>query len=121
MARTGLIFTPTAVETIRGLADQGKSAPEIASAIGSTPGSVRVKCCQLKIKLPRRGRPPILLHSLDRQNGGRKLVVHMSSSDYASLKWKAAYLKKSSDELATKLLEAIINSNIYEAVLDEDE
>ena len=57
MPRRGQVFTPRAVKIIRGLADQGKSASEIADVIGSTPASVRVRCCQLKIKLPRRGRP----------------------------------------------------------------
>ena len=58
MSRQPAIFTPTAVEIIRGLARQGRSAPEIADAIGSTPASVRAKCSLLKIRL-RRGRPGI--------------------------------------------------------------
>ena len=49
------VFTPSAINTIRGLAGQGKSASEIAEVIGSTTGSVRVKCSQLKIKLRRQG------------------------------------------------------------------
>jgi hypothetical protein len=57
MPRRGQVFTPKAVKIIRGLADQGRSASEIANVIGSTPASVRVRCCQLKIKLFRRGRP----------------------------------------------------------------
>jgi hypothetical protein len=48
------VFTPTAIESIRELAGQGRSASEIADAIGSTAASVRVKCCQLKINI----RPP---------------------------------------------------------------
>jgi hypothetical protein len=48
------VFTQTAINTIRILAARGKSAAEIAMAIGSTPASVRVKCCQLKISLRRR-------------------------------------------------------------------
>jgi hypothetical protein len=49
MPRRSDIFTPAAVRMIRRLAEQGQSAAEIAEAIGSTPGSVRVKCCRLKI------------------------------------------------------------------------
>src|SRR6202035_2769338 len=45
------VFTPSTINTIRGLAGQGKSASEIAEVIGSTTGSVRVRCSQLKIKL----------------------------------------------------------------------
>ena len=49
------VFTPSAINTIRGLAGQGKSASEIAEVVGSTTRSVRVKCSQLKIKLRRQG------------------------------------------------------------------
>jgi len=53
------VFTPSAIEIMRELASQGKTAAQIASAIGSTPASVRVKCCHLKIKVARRGRPTL--------------------------------------------------------------
>src|SRR5689334_8618062 len=57
MPRRSEIFTPAALRMVRRLAEQGQSAAEIAEAIGSTPGSVRVKCCRLKIRLrPARGR-----------------------------------------------------------------
>jgi hypothetical protein len=119
MSRQGQIFTPTTLEVIRGLADQGKTAPEIAYVIGSTPGSVRVKCCQFKIKLMRRGRPT-RLPSQQHYTVGQKVSVYLRPSEYAALKWKAAHMQKSAAELAAKLLEAIIGSNIFEAVLDED-
>jgi len=108
------VFTPSAINTLRGLVGQGKSASEIAGVIGSTAGSVRVKCSQLKIKLGRRGRP------------GRKrqmawqIVICLSDADYAALKRKAADMQKSAVKLSGELLEAIISSNIYEAVLDDD-
>lgn len=120
MARSKLrIFTPGAVEIIRELAGQGKSASEIADKIGSTAASVRVKCCQLKIQLARgrrslpRGRP--------RQFAEQNLVVCMRPAAYAAFKRKAAHMQKSADELARMLLEAIVSSNIYEAVLDDRE
>jgi DNA-binding CsgD family transcriptional regulator len=116
MPRHGIVFTPRAVETIRRLADHEKTAAEIADVIGSTAGSVRVKCSQLKIKLTRGRRRNIIL-----QIGRQKLTVYMRPSDCAALKWKAARLQRSSDELAADLLEAIISSDIYEAVLDEDD
>jgi hypothetical protein len=108
------VFTPSAINTIRRLVGQGKSASEIAGVIGSTAGSVRVRCSQLKIKLGRRGRP------------GRKgqiagqIVICLSDADYAALKRKAAEMQKSAIKLSGELLEAIISSNIYEAVLDDD-
>jgi hypothetical protein len=107
------VFTPAAINIIRELATQGKSASEIAKVIGSTPASVRVKCCHLKIELRRRKRPT-------RQIGWRSVVSYLHAADYAALKRKAAELEKSAGELAGELLKAIICSEIYEAVLDDD-
>jgi hypothetical protein len=111
------VFTPAAVKAVRELASQGKSASDIADAIGSTPASVRVKCCQLKIQLSRRGRPS-LVPNLSRHNEG-KLVVYMRPDNYDALKRRAAQMHKSPVELAGMLLEAIASANIFEAVLDE--
>jgi hypothetical protein len=105
------IFTPTTINTIRRLAAQGKSASQIAEVIGSTSASVRVKCCQQKIKLRRR-------HA--QQISGQGLVVYLHAADYATLKRKAADMQKSASELSGELLTAIIRSDIYEAVLDDD-
>lgn len=116
MPRRGQVFTPRAVKIIRGLADQGKSASEIADVIGSTPASVRVRCCQLKIKLPRRGRPT---RSRPPEMQERKVAVYVRSDVYAALHARAAHMHKSPDELAGMLLEAIAASDIYDAVLDQ--
>jgi hypothetical protein len=107
------IFTPTAINTIRVLAARGKSAAEIATVIGSTPASVRVKCCQLKISL-RRG------WQQARHIGGQSLVIYLQDADYAALKRKAAGMQKSTVELSGQLLRAVIRGDIYEAVLDDD-
>jgi hypothetical protein len=114
------VFTPAVIKSIRELATQGKSASEIAAAIGSTPASVRVKCCQLKIPLSRRGRPS-LVPSFPQRIGEHRLVIYMRPDDYAALKQKAAHLHKSPVELAGMLLEAIVSANIFEAVLDDHE
>lgn len=104
------IFTPSAINTIRMLAAQGKSTSQIAEVIGSTSASVRVRCCQLKIKLRRR-------HA--RQIERQSLVVYLHDADYAALQRKAANMQKSAGELSGELLTAIIRSNIYDAVLDD--
>ena len=119
MARHRHIFTPTVVEAIKGLAAQGKSAAEIAAVVGSTPASVRVKCSHFKIKLVRQ-------HLGSRRNelqlpSKRKLVVYLPPSIYSAMTRKAQGMRKSTVELAELLLRAIVNSNIYEAVLDEAE
>jgi ubiquitin len=118
MPRRGQVFTTRAVKIIRGLADQGRSASEIADVIGSTPASVRVRCCQLKIKLPRRGRAS-RSGSRPRDMQERKVAVYVCSDVYAALNAKAAHMQKSPDELAGMLLEAIAASDIYDAVLDQ--
>jgi hypothetical protein len=106
------VFTPAVVKDIRELASQGKSASAIAAAIGSTAGSVRVKCCHLKIQLSRRGRPCLYPDE-------HKLVLYMRPEDYAALKRKAAHKCKSPGELAGTLLEMIVNADLFQAVLDD--
>jgi hypothetical protein len=109
--RAPRIFTPSAISTVRRLAAQGKSASQIAEVIGSTSASVRVKCCHLKIKLRRR---------TARQISGQTLVVYLHDADYAALKRKATEMQKSTAELSSELLKAVIRSDIYGAVLDDD-
>jgi hypothetical protein len=106
------VFTPTAIDAIRVLAAQGKSAAEIAAAIGSTPASVRVKCCQLKISLRRRWEQALHIE-------GHRLIIYLQDADYAALKRKAADRQRSV-ELSGELLRAVIRGDIYEAVLDDD-
>jgi hypothetical protein len=108
------VFTPTVIKAIRELASQGKSASEIAAAIGSTAASVRVKCCQLKIQLSRRGRPCL-------RPSEHKLVLYMRPEDYTALKRKAVHKCKSPAELAGTLLEMIVSADIFQAVLDDRE
>jgi hypothetical protein len=107
------VFTQTAINTIRVLAAQGKSAAEIAVAIGSTPASVRVRCCQLKIPLRHRSQQASHI-------GGHSLVIHLPDADYAALKRKAIEMQRSTIELSSELLTAVIRGDIYEAVLDDD-
>jgi hypothetical protein len=114
------VFTPAAIQIVRELASQGKSASEIACVIGSTAASVRVRCCQLQVKLSRRGRPNSV--ETGRRDGGeQRLVVYMRPAEYAALARKAAHMQKSSVELVARLLEAIVGSDLYEAVLDNAE
>ena len=51
---------------------------------------------------------------------GQRLLICLSDADYAALKRKAADMQKSAVKLSGELLEAIISSDIYEAVLDDD-
>jgi hypothetical protein len=112
------VFTPVVIKAIRELASQGKSASGIAAVIGSTAASVRVKCCQLKIQLSRRGRPS-LVPSWPQYPSEHKLVLYMRPEDYAALKLKAAHRRKSPAELAGTLLEMIVGADMFQAVLDD--
>jgi hypothetical protein len=111
------VFTSAAIEKLRSLANEGKTAVEIAHAIGSTPGSVRVLCSRLKIRLSRQGRLPSLAPSLRE----RRIIIYMSSDDYVLLERQAARRQKSVAEYAGMLLQTIVRANIYDAVLDEDD
>jgi hypothetical protein len=119
MSRRVTIFSSAVVELIRDLADQGKSSSEIAEVIGSTAASVRVKCSKLKIRLtPGRPRLP---RAQPRHMREPKRVLYLRPAIYAALKRKAAHMHQSPFQLAEALLEAIISSDIYEAVLDQGE
>jgi hypothetical protein len=48
---------------------------------------------------------------------GQRLLICLSDADYAALKRKAADMQKSAVKLSGQLLQAIISSDIYEAVL----
>jgi hypothetical protein len=112
------VFTPVVIKAIRDWASQGKSASEIAAAIGSTAASVRVKCCQLKIQLSRRGRPS-LVPSWPQNSTAHKLIIYMRPQDYAALKLKAVHMRKSPAELAGILLGEIVSADIFQAVLGD--
>ena len=51
--------------------------------------------------------------------GERRLVVYMRPDEYIQLERQAARRGKSAAEYAGMLLQAIVDANIYDAVLDE--
>jgi len=104
-------FTPDNVQRVRQMAADGKSSIEIAKAMGSTPASVKNVCCRHKIKIPRTRRSI--------KNGSSELVAHLPASRSSKFHRKAEDLQIPASLLASRLLAAIIDSNIYEAVLDD--
>jgi hypothetical protein len=105
------IFTPDNLLRIRQMAAEGSSSIEIAKSIGSIPASVRVRCCHYKIKIHRNGGSV--------RNALSKLVAYLPASLSTEFQRKAEHLQISASVLASRLLEAIVVSNIYEAVLDD--
>jgi len=110
-AKRPVRFTPDNLERVRQMAAEGNSSIEIAKAMGSTPASVKNVCCRHKIKI-RRTRRSVT-------NTVSELVTHLPASLSAEFRRKAEDLQIPASLLASKLLAAIIDSNIYEAVLDD--
>ena len=119
MPRLRHVFTLQNIARMRGMAENGSSALEIAQSLGSTAGSVRVVCSHHNIRLKRRRRARLipLVHSPSIHD----IVARMPASLYAEFHRKAEHLKLSPSALASNLLTAITTSNIFEAVLDDDE
>jgi len=104
-------FTPDILQRVRQMAAEGNSSIEIAKSLGSTPASVKNVCCRHKIKIPRRGRSI--------KNALSELVAHLPVSLSTEFHRKAEDLQVTASVLASRLLAAIVASNIYEAVLDD--
>jgi hypothetical protein len=106
-------FTPDNLLRVQQLAAAGLSSIEIAKSMGSTPASVKNVCCRHKIKIPRKRRSV--------SNTLSKLVAHLPASLSADFHRKAEQLQLSVPVLASRLLEAIVASNLCEAVLDDED
>jgi hypothetical protein len=119
MSRYGRVFTPKTISRMREMAENGRSAFEIAQAVGSTIGSVRVVCSRHKIRLKGLRAHTISL-PLVRSPSVHDVVAHMPAPLYAEFYRKAEHLRMSPSVLASNLLAAITISNIFEAVLDDD-
>jgi hypothetical protein len=106
-------FTPDNLLRLQQLAAAGLSSIEIAKSMGSTPASVKNVCCRHKIKIPRKRRSA--------SNTLSKLVAHLPASLSAGFQHKAEQLQLPASVLASRLLEAIVVSDLYEAVLDDED
>ena len=92
---------------IPALVDEGLSDPEIASRMGWTVGTLRVRCSQLKI-------------SLRRKNINRRQFV-LPQAIFDQLHERAAIMGVSTSALAVRLIEVIARDRLYDAVLDRDD
>jgi len=106
-------FTPDNLLRLQQLAAAGLSSIEIAKSMGSTPASVKNVCCRHKIKIPRKRRSA--------SNTLAKLVARLPASLSAGFQRKAEQLQLPASVLASRLLEAIVVSDLYEAVLDDED
>ena len=122
MPRTRRIFTPNNLLRMRQMAGEGSSSIEIAACLGSTPGSVRVMCCYHKIKFSRGQGQRSITNAVSKPvpSSVQAVVACLPVSVCMKLRRKAEQLQLSASVLASRLLAAIVVSNIYEAVLDDD-
>jgi hypothetical protein len=93
------------------MAAEGNSSIEIAKFMGSTSASVKNVCSRHQIKIPRKRRSV--------ENALSTLVAHLPAPLSTEFHRKATKLQISASVLASRLLEAIAVSDIYDAVLDD--
>lgn len=80
---------------------EGLSDVEIAKRMGWTVGTLRVRCSQLRISLRRN--------------------IPLTQSILDQLHQRATLMGVSASTLAANLLEAIVQDDLYDAVLDKDQ
>ena len=97
-------FTVEEIEKMRLMASVGHSGKAIGNALGRTPQSVRVKACELGIRLRR--------PSLE----ARRFKVPRST--WLALQDEAAKLNTSPGRLARQLLEVVVRDGLVNAVID---
>jgi hypothetical protein len=119
------VFTPAIVAQIPIWRDKGLRAEEIAERIGCSLNTLRVRCSKLGISLRPVGRVEAQQSPKERLfrqhiNGGRTgFILSLSQNAIARLRKQAALLGTSGSGLASKLIEAVAQDDLYEAVLDE--
>jgi hypothetical protein len=103
------VFSPAAFAQIISLVEQGLPPAEIARQIGCTLGSLRVKCSQHGISL-RGGQTGI--PKLARLN------MQLSHEIALRLREQAKRAGVTDKEYAVQLIQAIVQDNLYDAVMD---
>src|ERR1019366_9604596 len=109
--RRARIFCPSVLSQISSLVAQGLSAAEIASKIGCSLGTLRVKCSQHEISL-RRCYKGVGLRPQD--NPHTRIVIHLPSGAAVQLQQQAQNQGMTGPRLAAALLEAVVQDNLYD-------
>jgi hypothetical protein len=111
------IFSPVVMLEISRLVSQGLTASEIAEKVGCSIGTLRVKCSQHGISLRRccedsEIRPARIPHA--------RIVIQLGRSAATGLQQKAQIQGTTGPRLAAALIEALVQDNLYDAVIDRD-
>jgi hypothetical protein len=101
---------------IPNLVAEGLSAAEIADKIGCSLGTLRVKCSHYGISLRRcvdpGGKPERKPHA--------RIVINLSPNAAFRLQQKAQTEGTTGPRLAAAVLEAVVQDNLYDAVIDRE-
>jgi hypothetical protein len=107
-------FDKAMVDHLRYMAErEGLSSKQMAARIGSTSGSVRVRCAEHGIKIP-----------VHRDGGvralrGHKAVAYLLPRSAEAVDAEATRRGVSRNKLATMVMEAVVEGKIWNAVLDK--
>ena len=115
--RRARIFSPLVLSQIAKFVDEGFSAAEIAEKIGCKLGTLRVKCSQHGISLRR------CLDDSSRNSEKRphsRIVIQLSRSIAILLQQQAQNQGTTGPRLAAALLEAVVQDNLFDAVIDRE-
>ncbi len=115
--RRARIFSPLVLSQISNLVAQGLSAAEIAQKIGCSLGTLRVKCSQHGISLRRYCDDAGM--TSERKPHAR-IVIQLSPSAAFRLQQKAQIQGTTGSRLAAAVLEAVVQDNLYDAVIDRE-
>jgi hypothetical protein len=113
VARRGRIFSPQVLSQIAKLVEQGFSAADIAEKVGCKLGTLRVKCSQHGISLRR-----WQANSAARSSHARIMIL-LSRGAASLLRRTAQNQGTTGPQLAAALLEAVVQDNLYDAVIDQ--
>jgi len=97
-------FTPADVEKLRFMAGWGHNGKSIALALNRTPQAIRVKCCELGIKL--------------KPQSVASRRVRLPVPVWTKLKAAAAAYNMTVVKLNALLIETIVRDDLFNAVLD---
>lgn len=101
------IFTAAVLRTIPKWVADGATRRDIARALGTTVGSLEVICSQNGIPL--------------RGSGGGELLARLGRKRWTVLRREAAARKITTLQLAVRLLAAVVDGNLFNAVLDDQD
>ena len=110
------IFTQEVLDRIPVMVEDGMKLQEIADKIGCTKGSLKVTCSNRGISLRRPGRPK---HQRPIAVLLPKIKINQQTLD--GLHQHAAKSGHTEVQLASKLLQVIVQDNLYDALLDKEE